>query len=704
MKRRTSRITFAAVAVAVPLSVMAENLTTTRVNNYGTPGGLVDMPTAEMAPDGQLSTAIAYHDGSLRTTLSFQILPRLSGSFRYAGTDNLTPQFDTFYDRSFDLSFRLVNEGTYMPAVAVGLPDFVGTGLLGAEYIVASKSVGERLRLTGGIGWGRLGSNNTAGSNGNRPGFDPDSTGGELSVDDWFRGDYAFFGGASFDVTDRITFSAEYSSDGYDREEAVGIFDHKSPWNFGLTYELRDDIEVSAYSLNGSEIGARVNFTLNPKNAPAPGGAELAPVPVALRAPGTATDLGWTVEPETRDAVVRSVNRGLDRDGLDLDGITLQGTTAHVRIRNDTYDMRSQALGRTFRVLSRTLPNSIETINVTLMANGIPASTLSFSRSDLERLEHAPAADALAAADFRDTLSFSDFPTALPGEYPRFNWSIGPYLETSYFDPDEPVRMDVGLRAKADYDLGSGWQAAGAVTLKAFGNIDDITRTSNSVIPHVRSDVAEYFKTDDPVMERLTVAKYFRPAEDFYGRVTAGYLERMYAGVSAEVLWKPVDSRLALGVEANYVRPRDFDQGFGLRSSSTPGGDIPEASGHVSAYYELDFGFHTQVDVGQYLAGDWGATLTVDREFANGWSVGAFMTQTDVSSSDFGEGSFDKGIRLTIPLSWALGKPSQRSVSTTIRPITRDGGARLNVGGRLYGTIRDSHRPVVAESWGKFWR
>ena len=170
----------------------------------------------------------------------------------------------------------------------------------------------------------------------------------------------------------------------------------------------------------------------------------------------------------------------------------------------------------------------------------------------------------------------------------------------------------------------------------------------------------------------------------------------MFGGVSGEMLWKPVNSRLALGVEVNYVRQRDFDQRFGFQ-------DYDVVTGHVSAYYELGGGYIGQVDVGQYLAGDKGATFTLSREFENGWRVGGFFTLTDVTAEEFGEGSFDKGINLTIPLGWFLGQPSRQRISTTIRPVQRDGGARLNVPGRLFEQVREGHRESLSESWARVW-
>ncbi len=706
MIRTNTRVLVTIGLLSLPALAIAETLKTKTTNNYGTPGGLIDMPTAESAPDGELTTNITYFDGFLRTTLSFQITDRLSASFRYVGIDDISPQFSTYYDRSFDLRFRLFDETDYTPAVAVGLRDFVGTGLLSGEYVVATKSIGDRLRVTGGLGFGRLGSYASDGSFGTRTPFTFAQTGsgGDFNVDDWFQGDYAFFGGASYQLTDKLLLSAEYSSDNYDTAQAAGILKRSSPWNFALTYQVNDNASLRAFALHGEEFGAALTFNLNPKNPAIRGGAELAPLPVGVRGPRSAEDLGWTNQPGRKQLITASLENSLSQSDLDLEGFTLDGRSAHVRIRNERYNATSQALGRTLRSMSRELPPSVETLHVTLIENGIPASTMTFSRSDLERLEHRPAREALAAATFSDTLRFGDYPDPFPQAYPRFEWSIAPYLRTSLFDPSEPLRADLGVRAKAKYHLGRGWIASGSVGQKIIGNLDSATRPNNSLLPHVRTDVDRYNQTDEPFIEHLTVAKYGRLAPDFYSRFTAGYLERMYAGVSGEVLWKPVDSRLALGAEVNYVRPRDYDQQFGLRSRVTPGGTIPEFNGHLSAYYDFGNGFHGQIDAGRYLAGDWGGTIGLDREFANGWRIGAFATLTDVSSSQFGEGSFDKGIRFTVPLSWLLGQPTRQEVSGVIRPVQRDGGQRLNVEGRLYDTIRDSHRPEAAKSWGKYWR
>ncbi len=212
----------------------------------------------------------------------------------------------------------------------------------------------------------------------------------------------------------------------------------------------------------------------------------------------------------------------------------------------------------------------------------------------------------------------------------------------------------------------------------------------------MRSEANNYDKAD-PSIPRLTAAWYFRPGDDLFGRVTFGYLESMFAGISGEVLWAPNASRLSLGVEVNEVVQRDFDMLFELR-------DYQVTTGHVSAYYDLPSGYGFQLDAGRYLAGDWGATFTLDRTFDNGWRVAAFATLTDVPFEEFGEGSFDKGIVVEIPVGWTSGLPDQRVAPITIRPILRDGGARLNIDGRLYDVVRDAQGPSLGDTWGRFWR
>ena len=78
-----------------------------------------------------------------------------------------------------------------------------------------------------------------------------------------------------------------------------------------------------------------------------------------------------------------------------------------------------------------------------------------------------------------------------------------------------------------------------------------------------------------------------------------------------------------------------------------------------------------KISAGEYLAGDVGSTIEFSRTFRSGVKFGAFATITDVSTTDYGEGSFDKGIFFNIPIYGNL-------INYTWRPLTKDPGAKLN--------------------------
>ena len=88
----------------------------------------------------------------------------------------------------------------------------------------------------------------------------------------------------------------------------------------------------------------------------------------------------------------------------------------------------------------------------------------------------------------------------------------------------------------------------------------------------MRSDSTFYDRANGPVLQDLTANYRFRPGTNLYGRFSAGYLERMYGGLSAELLWKPVDSKFGLGFEVSAVRQRSFDGlGFAPLTVTTAG-------------------------------------------------------------------------------------------------------------------------------------
>ncbi len=670
------------------------------VSTYGTPG-LLEIPTAEMFDDGALVFTAAGLRNSGRGTMTFQMLPWVHGSFRYAVIDRLDGPDTTRYDRSFDIHFRLREESRHSPAIVMGLRDFGGTGVYAAEYFVATKTIQDRLKLTGGIGWGRMAGrgafSNPLGVFGSRfdtrPPPNSNGQGGELEFGNWFRGDAALFGGASWQYNDRLTFLAEYSPDLYSQEAVNDSFRVRSPINVGVQYRFDNGTQLTTSYLYGSTLGLTLSYFVDPRKSVAPGGQGAAPPPLQPRSQTAAA----TADRATGDIRSR-MQAALAQEGLRLVYLSETGDTVQVGVENTAYGQAAQALGRTARVLTNEEPAQTEHFDIALMSNGVPLSAVRVNRDDLYELEHDPdnAWRSFARAEVSDTLPLVQG-GILTDAYPHFSYRFGPYLNFSFFDPDDPLRYEVGAALGLDYTLSPGFTLSTGLRLPILSTLDDSTRVSDSPLPHVRSDWAIYARESNLRIEHMTGEYLWRPGTNLYARTTLGYLETMFGGLSAELLWYPTNSRLALGAEANYAVQRDFDVLFGFQ-------DYSVATGHVSAYYDLPGEYHAQVDVGRYLAGDYGATFTLDREFNNGFKVGAFFTLTNVSSEEFGEGSFDKGIRLEIPVSWLTGRPSRNKIAQTIRPVLRDGGARLHVRNRLYGVTREARAQNLSRGWGRFWR
>jgi hypothetical protein len=158
----------------------------------------------------------------------------------------------------------------------------------------------------------------------------------------------------------------------------------------------------------------------------------------------------------------------------------------------------------------------------------------------------------------------------------------------------------------------------------------------------------------------------------------------MFAGVGGEVLWRPEGQRWAIGGDIYRVQQRAFDRLFGVQNYKV-------TTGHVTLYYASPwYGVNFQIRAGHYLAGDRGVTVEMSRRFSTGMELGVFFTKTNVSAAQFGEGSFDKGFIITIPLNWVVPVSTQSGISTIIRPVQRDGGQALNNDANLYGYLQRS--------------
>ena len=87
-----------------------------------------------------------------------------------------------------------------------------------------------------------------------------------------------------------------------------------------------------------------------------------------------------------------------------------------------------------------------------------------------------------------------------------------------------------------------------------------------------------------------------------------------------------------------------------------------------------------KLSYGKFLAGDVGTSIEFSRTFDTGMKFGVFASFTDVTSEQFGEGSFDKGLFFNIPIYGNL-------INYSWRPLTKDPGAKLIRRNTLHGLL-----------------
>ncbi|HEY4113247.1 MAG TPA: YjbH domain-containing protein, partial [Rhizomicrobium sp.] len=432
-----------------------------------------------------------------------------------------------------------------------------------------------------------------------------------------------------------------------------------------------------------AELAVRDNWPLDKAES-----NDAAPDPTGLPVGGSAT-AGLTGA-----ALNDKIRQDASAQRLEVDGISTGTNTIVVYFENDKYFFETDAVGRLARVLLADAPPNVEIFRLISLYRGVPTRQTKILRSDLERILSYNG----SAAELDSAVSLSPAPIDNPildaqqQNYPRFGWSVFPRLARSFFDPKAPARFGIFGDADGYVDVWPGFTLEGLADLAIYNGLAG-TAVSNSVLPHVRSDFGEYYKHGAYGLSSLTATWRARPTGEVFTEVKAGYLEDMFAGVGGQILWRPEGQRWAIGADAYQVWQRGFDRLLDLRSYNV-------VTGHVNIYYESPwYGLSFAVHGGRYLAGDWGGTIEISRRFDTGVEIGAFATFTNVPFSKFGEGSFDKGIIIRIPLEWMLPIYTQSEAKMDFRPLSRDGGQRLDNDDSLYDETR---RTSYGEMYGHF--
>lgn len=715
-------------------------------NDFGN-AGLLQTPTARMRPDGEFGLGISTVRPYNQIHFFLQPTPWLEGSIRYTDVTNRLysndPSFSGnqhYKDKSADIKVRLLNEGQYWPAVAVGIQDIGGTGLFSSEFLVTSYHYYD-FDFSAGLGWGRLG------SGGDIPNpfrlfghhFERDRTtsaqstagvAGNFGSSYWFTGqDIGLFGGIAWKTPIKgLTLRVEYDANNYQHEGLGDNQKQNSPVNAGLAYRGISGLELGVGYERGNIVMGSITIYTNfqslrgvaktsdpappvvapypqqtaPQNSIEPQDTAAKAVPAdspplaGVDSAGPATPAGTAVSAPVDSAAAASqqkefvlqLREALRRQGFNLIAVDYDGFQKQVRVwlSQDKYRNPAKAVGRTARVLSATAPAEVASFTLVFVDQGVENYRAEVQRASFDKAVRGESDPdtALSAINLKGPGNGFDGAQYIDDtRLPKFSWDMGPAVRQSVGGPDGFYFGQLYWKVAGAVALTDHLNITGAAGFNIINNFDKIKLQSNSTLPHVRSDIVEYLQQGKNGIINLESDYIWSPHPDWYHRMSIGLFEEMYGGVATELLYRPYGSSWAVAVDVNRVKKRGFDEMFDFQSYTV-------TTGHATLYYKPGFyNLLFKLSGGQYLAHDRGGTADISREFDSGVRVGIFATKTNVSAAQFGEGSFDKGVYISLPLDLFFASSTRREAGFAFRPLTRDGGQMVYDGPELYFTVKD---------------
>lgn len=673
-------------------------------NDFGETG-LLQMPSARMADAGEVGVSYNRVDPYTRINAFAQPFSWLEAAARYTIVSNrpydpTQPGSQSYKDKSIDVKLRLLEESHYLPAVAVGIRDIAGTGFFSGEYVVGSKRWGN-FDFTLGLGWGNVGGRgNLPNPLGwiddrfdHRPASRPGAVTGKFTASRYFRGPTALFGGVEYQTPlPWLRLKAELDGNDYQHEAQANNQTQRWPINLGALFRVNRNVDVTVGYERGDTLMA--TLTLHDNLGRREAAAKLLdppPEPVAKVA-GTAGDAGSVASgaasapsrTSTARADWKAISAVLEKNaGIKVEHIAQRGSELLVYGEQTRFFYGSEGLGRAARILDNRLDASIDWITFVPETHGLAVVENSVHRPRFTAyLRHDIDLPALRRSVEQDPTAAQAEQVLYRTPIKRFAFSLSPGLTPSFGSPSKPVIFQLTANANATVNFTRNLWLDGQVNVNVFNNFSSPPYVPPSRLPRVRTYFFDYLQDSNVTVPLLQLTGTRQLGTDIYGMAYAGMLEPMFGGVGGEILYRPLHQRWALGVDANFVRQRSFSQHFSFRNYQV-------ATGQATFYYDTGWhGLQTNVSVGRYLAGDWGTTLDLSRHFDNGVRMGAWATFT-TAGSRYGEGSFDKGVYVSIPFDLLLPISRNRNANLVWQPLLRDGGARLNKAYDLYDMTSD---------------
>ena len=682
-------------------------------SNYGTVG-LIQMPSARLHKGGTIGFTWSHSEPYLRGSVMGNPFDWFEASYQYTDVNNKlysdSREFSgsqSYKDKSFDAKFRVLKEQKYLPQVAVGFRDFGGSSLFSSEFIVASKLIGN-IDFTLGLGFGTISDKTISNPfakidsrfSSRRRDIDGDTQGGEINYGTFFGGEKAgVFGGAEIFLPklNGARLKIEYDSTNYgeDGEGYLPVPQDKKV-NYSFVYPVTKSFQVKLGYIRNNTLSFGFSLSGNYSKR-STGITKKDPPPIV---PNSRV-YREVVNAKEAEYLYKSSLKFLTENKIFMQTANVRNNKYEITYSQSKYLNSAQAVGRLANILDQISPKVIEEFSLVAINADQSMFAVDIPRAEYQLYKKQRKTDALLKAvsiyqpDPKQHLDHDYRPQT---KLPTTIWKLSPAIRSQIGGPDGFYFGDFSIAFHSETLLRRNFNILSVASVGLFNNFDDLKLASDSILPHVRTDIVKYLKNSDKYhITRLQTNYFMNPYKSLYAKVSAGIFEPMFSGYGGEILFKPFNKNFGVGAEIWKVRQRSYRQLFGSLDYTT-------LTGHINFYYREPLTrvlFH--VKGGRFLAEDSGFSFNFSREFKSGLNMGVFFSLTDISKAEFGEGSFDKGFFFNIPIQVFFDQYSRGSSGFGLRPLTRDGAQPLTVAQSLWSVTNQANRDQIIFGWDGFY-
>ncbi|KAF3362525.1 hypothetical protein PHSC3_000760 [Chlamydiales bacterium STE3] len=664
--------------------------------NHLLQGGYFNMPSARMSGEGELAFGYSYVPPYRNYNLRCQLTDflEISGNYRiFIGVDDpiLSPLgFGDMSDKGANVKLSLFSPESSdykLPGLAIGLEDFMGTRNFKAHYIVATQVfLKEDAEVSVGYGGDRL--------------------------HKWFGGiSWMPFRRSCIPWLEGLSIAAEYDATRYEHED----FEkhpkgrkRKTHINFGLKYRLFGSLDFTLSYVRGRKLAASVSTYYN--FGYTKGLLPKVDDPLPYKAPVNTQPLCGT-RPER--VFVEELAFAFKAQSLELLDCWIgydecQNKTLRLRIYNEAYRLKEEVRNRLNYLLANLVPADIDRVLVIMDAEGFPIQQYSYCMQHVRQFTCRQ----VCAYELKILTPLSEVSYPDPYSYRRlyhkrrdlWEFLLLPKIHTFFGSSKGKFKYSLGIHAGIDGYFPSGVYYS---VLLGYNFISDLYQLSStdrlnpSQLINVRTDIVRYYQRAGVTVDEAYIQKCWNVGKGFYSRFALGYFEVAYAGLASEILYYPVGSCFAVGLEGALFKKRSYTSPLGFTDKVRKlHGFHPswESFNYGSQYFlnlyydskflELDF----RIKIGRFLARDYGVRYEVSRYFPSGLRMTVWYTHTNAKDVINGSIYHDKGIALSMPLDIFFTRSSRKRWGYSMSAWLRDIGVIAGNGQSLYELINDQRQ------------